>query len=80
MHGGASYLHILCNLFESYLQTTSGAGITIIIDGFDEVSNELHHSLYFRELIEGDTLPNARVVVTSRPTASGCLHHMYKKE
>ena len=58
----------------SYLHTTNGAGVTFIIDGFDELSNELRHTSFFRILIEGDTLHNARVVVTSRPSASACLH------
>ena len=58
----------------SSLHTTDGAGVTFIIDGFDELSNELRHTSFFRKLIEGDTLPNARVVVTSRPSASACLH------
>ena len=63
----------------SYLHNTDGTGITFIIDGFDELSNELRHFSFFRELIEGDILPNARVVVTSRPSASGCLHHYIKR-
>ncbi|XP_065900939.1 protein NLRC3-like [Dysidea avara] len=58
----------------SYLHNTKGAGVTFIIDGFDELSNELRHTSFFRKLIEGDTLHNARVVVTSRPSASACLH------
>ncbi|XP_065901186.1 protein NLRC3-like isoform X3 [Dysidea avara] len=58
----------------SYLHTTNGDGVTFIIDGFDELSNELRHTSFFRKLIEGDTLPNAQVVVTSRPSASACLH------
>ena len=57
----------------SYLHTSNGAGVTFIIDGFDELGNELRHTSFFRELIEGDTLPNARVVVTSRPSVSACL-------
>ena len=58
----------------SYLHTINGAGVTFIIDGFDELSNKLRHTSFFRKLIEGDILPNARVVVTSRPSASACLH------
>ncbi|XP_065902642.1 protein NLRC3-like [Dysidea avara] len=57
-----------------YLCTTNGVGVTFIIDGFDELSNELRHTSFFRKLIEGDTVHNARVVVTSRPSASACLH------
>ena len=58
----------------SYLQNTNGAGVTLIIDGFDELSTELRQTSFFRELIEGDVLHNVRVVVTSRPSASACLH------
>ena len=58
----------------SFMHTTNGTGITIIIDGFDELNNELRQASFFRELIEGDTMPNARVVVTSRPSASASLH------
>ena len=58
----------------SYLHTTNGAGVTFIIDGFDELSNKLRHTSFFRKLIEGDTLHSAQVVVTSRPSASACLH------
>ena len=58
----------------SYLQNTNGAGVTLIIDGFDELSTELRQTSFFRKLIEGDVLHNARVVVTSRPSASACLH------
>ena len=56
-----------------YLQSANGTGVTFIIDGFDELSTELRETSFFRNLIEGDILPNARVVVTSRPSASACL-------
>ena len=58
----------------NYVRTTNGDGITFIIDGFDELSNQLRQSSFFRKLIEGDILSNSRVVVTSRPSASLCLH------
>ena len=53
-----------------------GANITLIIDGFDELSTELRHNSFFRKLIEKELLPCARIVVTSRPSASVCLHHV----
>ena len=59
----------------NFLYSTNGTGASFIIDGFDELSYNLRRSSLFRELIVGDTLPNARVVVTSRPSASGCLHY-----
>ena len=58
----------------SYLQNNNGVGVTLIIDGFDELSIELRRTSFFRKLIEGDVLHNVRVVVTSRPSASACLH------
>ena len=58
----------------SYLEDNHGAGVTLIIDGFDELSTELRQESFFRELIEKRCLPKAKVVVTSRPSASACLH------
>ena len=58
----------------SCLNSTNGDDITFIIDGFDELSSTLRRASFFRNLIEGDILPNSRIVVTSRPFASACLH------
>ena len=60
----------------SYLEDNHGADVTLIIDGFDELSTKLRHESFFRELIEKRCLPKARIVVTSRPFASACLHHV----
>ena len=49
----------------SYLQDNNGVGVTLIIEGFDELSSELRHTSFFRKVIEGDILYNARIVVTS---------------
>ena len=43
----------------SYLHTTTGDGVTFIIDGFDELSNKLRHTSFFRKLIDGDILPKS---------------------
>ena len=58
----------------SYLEDNHGAGVTLIIDGFDELSTALRQESFFRELIEKRCLPRAKIVVTSRPSASACLH------
>ena len=63
----------------SYLQNNNGLGATLIIDGFDELSTELRQTSFFREVIGGDVLHNARVVVTSRPSASACLHQFVQR-
>ena len=63
----------------SYLEDKHGVGVTLIIDGFDELSTELRHDSFFREVIEKKSLPEAKVVVTSRPSASACLHIVVDK-
>ena len=63
----------------SYLEDGHGVGVTLIIDGFDELSTELRRDSFFRELIEKRSLPKAKIVVTSRPSASACLHNVVDK-
>ena len=63
----------------SYLEDKHGVGVTLIIDGFDELSTELRRDSFFRELIEKRSLPKAKIVVTSRPSASTCLHNVVDK-
>ena len=58
----------------NYLEDNHGADVTLIIDGFDELSNELRTESFFRLLIKKKVLPKTKIVVTSRPTASACLH------
>ena len=79
--------HKLIEHFTSYSTTelynelvkNHGVGVTLIIDGFDELTTELRYESLFRELIEKTSLPKAKIVVTSRPSASSCLHHVVDK-
>ena len=61
---------------QSCLEDSHGADVTLIIDGFDELSTKLRRESLFVKLIEKKLLPKLRIVVTSRPTASTCLHHI----
>ena len=63
----------------TYLEDKHGDGVTLIIDGFDELSTELRDYSFFRKLIEKRSLPKAKILVTSRPSASACLHHVVDK-
>ena len=56
------------------LVKSHGAGVTLIIDGFDELNTTLRQESFFRKLIEKRCLSEAKIVVTSRPSASACLH------
>ena len=79
--------HKLIEHFTSYSTTelynelvkNHGVGVTLIIDGFDELTTELRYESFFRELIEKTSLPKAKIVVTSRPSASACLHDVVDK-
>jgi len=60
------------------VKKTSGAGVLLIFDGFDELSEEerMDRSL-FLDVIKGEVLSQCSVLVTSRPYASEslqCLH------
>ena len=61
------------------LLKSHGVGVTLIIDGFDELSTKLRRDSFFRKLIEKRSLPEAKIVVTSRPSASACLHNVVDK-
>ena len=80
-------VHKLIEHFTSYSTTelynelvkNHAVGVTLIIDGFDELTTELRHESFFRHLIEKTFLPKAKIVVTSRPSASACLHDVVDK-
>ena len=79
--------HKLMEHFTSYSTTelcnelvkNHGVGVTLIIDGFDELTTELRRQSFFRKLIEKRSLSQAKIVVTSRPSASACLHDVVDK-
>ena len=56
-----------------------GAKVTLIIDGFNELSTELRKDSFFTEVIKKNVLPYATVLVTSRPSASVSLHKFVDK-
>ena len=65
----------LVKLVVQYLVTTRGEKLLVILEGWDELSPALRneYSLFF-ELIKGDKLPNASVMVTSRPSVTAPLY------
>ena len=56
-----------------------GKGILLILDGFDELPREKRQSgSIFIDIIKGVELPNATVIVTSRPSVSADLMRLCK--
>ena len=65
----------VCQAVVAHLQYTLGANILIILEGFDELSEAgRSESSVFLQLICGQLLPLATVMVTSRPWATRELH------
>lgn len=49
-----------------YLAKCEGAGVTIVIDDYDQLNSELQASCYLRGLIGQRKLPKARIILTSK--------------
>ena len=64
---------IACDVAD-YIQECNGSGVAFVIDGFDEYPSSLQHSSLIVDIIRGEILHKAMVVVTSRPTATVSLH------
>ena len=50
--------------FMEYLVSSCGAGVTIVIDDYGQLNKE---NQFLKDLIEGNSLPKARIVATSTP-------------
>ena len=60
--------------FNKYLVNTKGQQLCIVMDGFDEYPNTLQENSFIVDIIKNVFLPEAIVVITSRPTATVSLH------
>lgn len=62
------------------LLETHGCKTLLILEGWDELPPELRDEFsFFSQLIAGTVLPECSVMVTSRPSVSGQLYHMFKR-
>ena len=58
-----------------HLMATSGKKLLIILEGWDELSPKLRHEFsFFFDLIKGNKLPKASIMVTSRPSVTSFLY------
>ena len=60
--------------FDKHLVNTKGQQLCIVMDGFDEYPSLLQQNSFIVDIINGVILPEAIVVITSRPTATVSLH------
>ena len=62
------------------IQRTGGKGVFLLLEGYDELPEELRiESSVFLDVITGRELPEATVLITSRPWASEFLHRECKR-
>ena len=62
------------------IQDTCGKGVLLLFEGYDELPEELRiESSVFLNVITGRELPEATILITSRPWASEFLHRKYKR-
>ena len=57
-----------------YLVNTKGLQLCVVMDGFDEYPASMQKNSFIVNFINGRVLPEAIVVITSRPTATVSLH------
>ena len=62
------------------IQNSEGKGVLLLLEGYDELPEELRtDDSVFLDVITGRSLPEATILVTSRPWASEFLHRECKK-
>ena len=62
------------------IQDMGGEGVLLLFEGYDELPEELRcKSSVFLDVISGRELPEATILITSRPWASEFLHMKYKR-
>ena len=67
----------LTNKITDWLMVTGGKYLTIILDGYNEISEENKDTSFIADDIIGrKKLPNCGIVITSRPAASSQLHNI----
>ena len=60
--------------FNKYFVNTDGENLCIVMDGFDEYPGSMQKCSLVLNIIKGIYMPEAIVVITSRPTATVSLH------
>ena len=63
-----------------WVTSREGDGVMLVLDGYDELSSHLQTSSIFADIIKGEVLPKATVLVTSRPSANQNLHELCQSQ
>ena len=57
-----------------YVDRYDGDGVVFILDGFDELPEEMRQSSFVRDILKGHLAPKASFLITSRPIAAQALY------
>ena len=60
----------ISNVCAKHLMNTGGSNVTVILDGFDELSHLENQNYFILDLLYKNVLPLCKIVVSSRPAAS----------
>ena len=70
------YIHsdpLLQSAVASVVSRTEGKGTAFLLEGYDELPEDMQENSIFSQVINGNFLPKASVIITSRPSASDIL-------
>ena len=77
------YIHsdpLLQSAVASAVSRTEGEGTAFLLEGYDELPEDMQENSIFSQIINGNFLPKASVIITSRPSASDILFkHCYRQ-
>ena len=59
-----------------YVRDCQGDGVVFILDGFDEMSEEMRQSSIVRDILKGRVAPKASFLITSRPISAQSLYSL----
>ena len=70
---GQLFGKLRCPEMEEYACSNHGEGLIFILDGWDELPEDLQNESFFHDMIFDDMFPLSTVIVTSRPDFSGAI-------
>ena len=80
LHTANSEINKIVPSVNEYILSSLGMKVLLILDGYDELSYEhKNENVFFNDLLSGDILPHAVIVVTCRPTALPSLPNGFKQ-
>ena len=60
----------ISSMCAEFLLQMDGVNLTIILDGLDEISNDIIDNTYIKHVLDRKALTSSRIIVTSRPAVS----------